>query len=111
MAYYGTVTVSIGNYTKASDHEKLRQSLEYLRTLSHADHDFDPATGTGYHRQSVAAPQHVMVASGVVWSVGWWRAGDGSWWQLVKAAQVSSFTRATADFYLRTGALDDVPTS
>jgi len=111
MAYYGSVTVNIGDYTKASDHDKLRQSIEYLRTAADVDHDFDTTTASGYHRASVGVPLHLRVDASTVWSCGWWQSSDGRWWWLYKAGEVASFTRAEADFYVATGDIDDVPSS
>ena len=60
---------------------------------------------------SIAAPLHMKVSAGVIWSFGWWQAGDGSWWLLVRAAEVASFTRGDADFYIPQGDIDNVPTA
>ena len=60
---------------------------------------------------SIAAPMKVEVSDGVIWSCGWWQAGDGRWFWLWKASDVASFTRAQADFYIPWGPIGDVPTS
>ena len=109
--WYDGLSVSVGDYTKASDYNKLVSDVEYVRDLADINHDFDISTGTGYHRSAVGDPMHWRVAESTVWSAGWWQAGDGSWWLLVRAAEVSSFVRADADFYLPTGEIGDVPAS
>lgn len=58
---------------------------------------------------SIATPMKWRVNGTTTWSVGWWQAGDGSWWLLARAADVASFTRAEADFYIPTGGIGDVP--
>ena len=109
MAYYGSVTVNIGDYTKASDHDKLRQSIEYLRAAADVDHDFDASTASGYHWASLIHPLHLRADETTVLSVGWWLSGYGDWWLLVKEGAVSSFTRAQADFCIPTDDMDEVP--
>ena len=71
------------------------------------DHDY-PEEGL---RSGVADPCHIEVAGGTTWSTGWWQSSDSRWWELGKAANVSSFTRAQADFYRPTGDILDVPLS
>lgn len=63
------------------------------------------------HDMSIAAPMKVTVASGVVWTLGWWQSSDGRWWLLGNTASVASFTRAEAEFYIPTGDIQDVPSS
>lgn len=58
---------------------------------------------------AASSPMHLVVSVGVVWSVGWWQASGGTWWLLVREAEVASFTRAQADRYIPTGSIDDVP--
>jgi len=111
MNWPGTITKSTGDATEAADANTLNDQSEWLQEKGHEDHDLDTETGTGDHRYSVANPAHWIVDTGVVWSAGWWQAGDGSWWLLVRAADVSSFTRAQADFYIPTGNIADVPSS
>lgn len=72
------------------------------------------ATGVntgGRDNINVANPLKWEVAEDVIWSVGWWQSSDGSWWLLVKATDVDSFTRADADFYIPAGDIADVPQS
>jgi hypothetical protein len=89
----------------------LQDNVDWLREKLTVGHNFDTASGTGDHYMSIANPMHVQVADGVVWSLGWWQAANTTWWLLVKEADVTSFTRAQANFYLPTGSLGDVPTS
>ena len=63
------------------------------------------------HDMSIAAPMKVTVASGVVWTLGWWQSSDGRWWLLGNTANVSSFARGDAEFYIPTGDIADVPSS
>lgn len=57
----------------------------------------------------LAAPWKINVGSGVTWTVGWWQAADSSWWLLVNTADVSSFARGDAEFYIPLGDIGDVP--
>jgi len=109
---YGLTTVSVGDPCKASHHNGNRDSVAYLQGLDDADHDFDTATGTGYHNFAIGAtpgPQRIEVQDGVVWSRGWWEAANGSFWLLVNTASVASFARGDAEFYIQTGNLAGVP--
>ena len=56
-------------------------------------------------------PLHIEVSSGVIWSGGWWQDASGQWWWLWHAADVPSFTRAQAHFYIPWGDIRDVPTT
>ena len=49
MAWTAALDAVIGNPTKASDYDKLVANAEFLQTKADVDHDFDVATGTGYH--------------------------------------------------------------
>ena len=51
------------------------------------------------------------VASGTTWSFGWWQSSNGQWWLLGNTAEVDTFTRAQAEFYIPTGDIADVPSS
>jgi len=51
------------------------------------------------------------VASGTTWSFGWWQSSNGQWWLLGNTAEVDTFTRAQAEFYIPTGDINDVPSS
>jgi hypothetical protein len=51
------------------------------------------------------------VASGTTWSFGWWQSSNGQWWLLGNTAEVDTFTRAEAEFYIPTGDIADVPSS
>lgn len=45
----------------------------------------------------------------VIWSLGWFKSSDGRWWLLGNAADVDTFARADAEFYIPTGDIADVP--
>ena len=60
---------------------------------------------------AIASPLKLEVTSGTVWSLGWFNASDGSWWLLGRTADVASFSRAQANFYIPTGSISDVPAS
>ena len=51
------------------------------------------------------------VASGTTYSFGWWQSSNGQWWLLGNTAEVDTFTRAEAEFYIPTGDINDVPSS
>ena len=71
----------------------------------------DPNSPGDGLRASIDDPLHFEVADGVVWSHGWWQSTDNRWWWLWKAADVASFSRQQADFYIPLGSLSDVPAS
>lgn len=79
--------------------------------------DTDAADGvltgsvTGTQVMQISSPAKWQVDTGVVWSAGWWQDSASRWWLLVRAADVSSFTRAQADFYIPTGNIADVPST
>ncbi len=50
MAWQATSDVNIGDYTKASDHNKVRGNVEWLQSKADVQHNFDTSTGTGYHK-------------------------------------------------------------
>lgn len=50
MAWTVSLDAVIGNYTKASDYDKLVANAEYVQTLADIDHDFHVSTGTGKHK-------------------------------------------------------------
>ena len=87
-----------------------RQNEDHLHEAANSIMDTDnPENGLN---ASLSAPLHLDVDGGTTtWSAGWWQATDGSWWLLVRAANVASFTRAQADFYIPTGDISDVPAS
>ena len=110
---YGTYTyderyAAQQSWTQSRANSALQKS-DYLAAAlaTLVDPDF-PEEGL---RCSIADPMHVEVASGVVWSCGWWQSADGRWWWLWKAADVTSLTRSDADFYIPTGDLRNVPTT
>jgi hypothetical protein len=48
----------------------------------------------------------------VIWSLGWFKSGSGAtvrWWLLGNTADVDTFARADAEFYIPTGDIADVP--
>jgi hypothetical protein len=59
----------------------------------------------------VAAPMKIKVDASTTWTIGWWQSADNRWWLLGNTANVASFTRADAEFYIPTGDIADVPTS
>jgi len=59
----------------------------------------------------VGAPMKILVDASTTWTLGWWKSTDNRWWLLGNTADVSSFTRADAEFYIPTGDIADVPSS
>ena len=47
----------------------------------------------------------------VIWSLGWFKSSDGRWWLLGNTANVDTFARGDAEFYIPTGDIADVPSS
>ena len=60
---------------------------------------------------TIAAPLKIEVYSGTIWSFGFWQAADSGWWLLGRQANVSSFTRGQANFYIPLNDIADVPSS
>ena len=86
----------------------LNVAREYLDWL---DDRVTPLTGSaaGVLNCRIGAPMKVEVAPGTIWSIGFWQAADGGWWLLGRQANVSSFTRAEANFYIPLMDIADVP--
>ena len=62
----------------------------------------------------IGASMRVTVAttgSPTVFSLGWWKSGDGRWWLLGNTTSAASFARGDAEFYIPTGDIADVPSS
>ena len=89
--------------------------LDYVTSALEKIIDLDAANGTlvsaTVFQEHVAAPKKVKVDAGTTWTEGWWQAGNGSWWYLGNTADVASFARGDAEFYMPTGDILDVPLS
>ena len=75
---------------------------------------FVQAVGGGDTEMRLGATFKIIVDSGVTWALGWFKSGSGAterWWLLGNTADVDTFTRAQAEFYIPTGDINDVPTS
>jgi hypothetical protein len=70
VAYYPSLSVSVGAYTKASDYNHAADSLAWLQQQGDVGHDFDPDTGDGFHRGSWQAPL-VLKASASLFAALW----------------------------------------
>ena len=82
--------------------------LDYTTSALEVIMDLDAADGLN---MSVAAALKIEAAPGVIWTLGWWQSADGRWWLLGNTADVTSFARADAEFYIPTENISDVPTS
>ena len=111
MAFTDALTVTIGNPTRKSDYDSVADNTEFNRETGAKDHDFGISTGTGNHLFRVGAPMHIQVAVATVWTLGMWQSADTRWWLLGNTADVASFTRAQAEFYIALGNINDVPTA
>ena len=60
---------------------------------------------------STTTPLKIEVSPGVTWTLGWWQSADNRWWLLGNTADVGTFARADAEFYIPTGDIADVPSS
>lgn len=83
---------------------------EALNTITNTDAADGVLTSADYGMR-IDNPFHIEVADGVVWTLGWWQSSDTRWWLLGNTADVTSFTRGQAEFYIPTATLQDVPTS
>ena len=73
---------------------------------------FVQAVGGGDTEMRLGATFKSIVDSGVTWSLGWFKSGSGAterWWLLGNTADVDTFARADAEFYIPTGDIADVP--
>ena len=109
--FTNSMSVSVGDAVKASQHNSLADNTEFNRETADVDHDFDISTGDGHHRMAISAPLHVNVDGSTTWSLGFWQDSGGAWWLLINTASVSSFTRGDADAYVPLGDIADVPAS
>jgi hypothetical protein len=93
-----------------------RANIDHLYESLNTVTDTDEADGvllTGTQAMRIGDPMRVEVSAGVVWTIGWWQAANGTWWLLGNTADVASFTRAQAEFYIpnRKVVATEVPTS
>ena len=107
LATVGTVTTGAWQGTDVA----IAHGGTGASTASAARTNLGITTYAAPHDMSIAAPMKVTVASGVVWTLGWWQSSDGRWWLLGNTANVSSFARGDAEFYIPTGDMADVPSS
>ena len=79
-----------------------------LATTAHAD-----AAAPSYQTMRIGDTFKIEVSTSpqVIWSLGWFKSSDGRWWLLGNTANVDSFARADAEFYIPTGDINDVPSS
>ena len=111
--------VTAVNLTTLTD-DSMADALHRHSELSASDGAPDPAisvaadgilnidTGLTF---SVGAALKIEVVSGTVWTLGWWQSTDTRWWLLGNTGDVTSFTRAQAEFHIPTGDIADVPAS
>ena len=79
-----------------------------LATTAYAD-----AAAPSYQTMRIGDTFKIEVSTSpqVIWSLGWFKSSDGRWWLLGNTANVDSFARADAEFYIPTGDINDVPSS
>lgn len=94
-------------WTENRSNKPLNKS-DYLYTALLAIQEDPDYPGEGL-RFSIAKPAHITVAAGVVWSLGFWQSATQGWYLLGRMAEVASFTRAEADFYIPLQNAVDVP--
>ena len=70
MAYYPSLSVAVGAYTKASNYNQAADSIGWLQEQGDVGHDLDPDTGDGYHRGSWQAPL-ILKASASLFAAFW----------------------------------------
>ena len=91
-------------YTTAAGGETLTSAM----TINSAQEVGISGGGFAMH---IAAPLKMLAAASTVWTLGWWQSSDNRWWLLGNTADVSSFIRCDAEFYIPTGDITDVPAS
>ena len=79
-----------------------------LATTAYAD-----AAAPSYQTMRIGDTFKIEVSTSpqVIWSLGWFKSSDGRWWLLGNTANVDTFARADAEFYIPTGDINDVPSS
>ena len=82
------------------------EALEKVIDLDAADGTLLSTVGFSCH---TAAPLKLVVAPGVTWTLGFWQSADGRWWLLGNTADVASFTRADAEFYIPMAPVSELP--
>ena len=100
----GDMPGNIKFYTSADGGEALTEAM----TINSAQEVGIAGGGLAMH---IAAPLKMVVAASTVWTLGWWKSADNRWWLLGNTADVASFSRANAEFYIPTADIADVPSS
>lgn len=110
--YHGTGERWVVEQATAKDRlDVARENADYLYEALTAMTDPDEADGTIFC--SIESPFHWQVedTGPTIWSIGWWQSSNGQWWLLGRTANVTSFTRSDANFYIPQGDINDVPDS
>jgi hypothetical protein len=100
----GCMPGDITFYTTAAGGETLTSAM----TINSAQEVGISGGGLEMH---ISAPLKMLIAASTVWTLGWWQSSDNRWWLLGNTADVSSFVRGDAEFYIPTGNISDVPSS
>lgn len=106
--YVADLRVTVKTPTKASEMNRALINVDHAVEALNILIDSDDALGM---KGSIADPVKIKVDATTTWSAGWWEDSGGGWWYLVHTADVASFTRAQATFYIPTGSINDVPAS
>ena len=109
MAWTASLDVSGGDATKETDYDQLVANVEYLQTLSNAEHNFHISTGTGYHKAMTVAGTMTVGANTDGHDVKFFGNADGSYLLWDESADDLIFTNAgiavgsdaTGDIYYR----------
>jgi len=72
MAWTASLDVSVGDATKETDYDQLVANVEYLQTLSNAEHNFHISTGTGYHKATTVAGTMTVGVNDAGYDVKFW---------------------------------------
>lgn len=99
---------SVGEATAETRMNVAREHADHLFVALNKVIDSDEAEGL---RFSIGDPMKVEIAPGTIWALGWWVDSTGYPWLLGRGADVSSFTRDEADFYIPIGDIEDVADS
>jgi hypothetical protein len=70
MPYDTTLLAEVGRFARAAQYNSLNDNIEWVRDLADEGHDFDPTTGTGYHKSQWDDPLRLGTLR------LWWDATD-----------------------------------
>jgi len=109
-----SASITAGSATALKDGTTATTQSASDNTTKIATTAFVQTVGGGDNEMRLGATFKIVVDSGVTWSLAWFKSGSGAtarWWLLGNTADVDTFARADAEFYIPTGDIADVPLS